>query len=467
MAHPQYDIVETRLTNLTALLRTQYDADVPDLAYRLGSPTARIIKPAEEVVQSSKVYQMTTGHSDSSRAGKDLSKDFDAPRRSTAAQVKIRLDHTDPTANDFRRIDAIARLSIFEIKGMNTPEAAVNIAEMVQTDSIESASESMTILLHADKTAKIGAQSGTKKLNDADNLSDASTYATGNNARILVTDNSIGIFSRNMYLDFYTAAGVLVADNIRVTDVNVVDYSIGLEHTDETTTANLNGLANTVVIYRSGEKDAGFLGGFGETFKATIASGDSWFGDLDRSTAANRHLLPIRLNGTGSATQVAKSHMNNMARHIGYKIRDSGQAVPSVALMGIDLSDELREGIGNNALVQQDAVNSGDYTFGEMGLTFQHPVLGQVTILGDAAASNTRMMLLNPGDWRMQYGYTKGIDVVTRGAGDWERMEGTNTHGGGSMFYRREGFMVATPYCKRINRQVVTNNLIGKGASVA
>jgi len=467
MAHSNQSIVESRLTNLSDALRSQYDPEVPDMAYRLGSPTSRIIRPSDRVTMASDWYQMVTGHADSSRAGKSLDADFGAPRKGTVSKIQIRLDEQVSAANDFRRVDAIARLSRFDVMHMNNPESAVNIAEKVTMDSTESVNETSTILMHADKTAQIGTVDGTPKNNDSENFSAATTYTSGaTEARITLAGNSVGIYSPNMYLDFYTSAGVLIANGVRITDVNVSDYSCGLALTDESNQADLDNLADTHYIYRSGEKDCGFLGGFGEAMKGTIASGDSWFGGVDRSTSSYRHLLPVKINSTGSATAISKSHLDQMASKLGYRMREES-GVATVWLGGVDLAEQLRQDIGNEALVNTTAEDNGQYTFGELGVTYMHPTVGRVTILGDAAAKNDKCMLLNPEDWEMLHGYSKGIEIVTGGAGmgDWERVPGENTVGGGSMYYRREGYSVKTPYCKKLNRQALLDNMTGTGAA--
>jgi len=302
---------ESVFTNLAAVRQKIYDKTFPEMNAELGSPSARIVRMSDEILGASTTFQMSTGRADSARSNSSMDTDYSVPQQSAVTSLEVRLNDRDASKNDFRRIDVLSRISMSDrIRAGNDPSFAVNLMHRVVKQSIDSAITSISKLLNSPASGKIAAQNGAAKLDDAENYTAASTYASGTEARIVIDGGAIAMFSPNNIVDLYDSSGNLLADSLLVGYVNVVDYSIGLKITDASTVANLDALADNAEIFRSGERGQGFIGGFSETFKKDITAGDSWFGGLDRSTTDGRNFLPIRLNTTATTRTACASHRN-------------------------------------------------------------------------------------------------------------------------------------------------------------
>lgn len=453
--------------NLTALLRNVFAAEVPDMMYRHGNPIARLIRPGEIVNstgtagdEGGRVFQMRTGYADSARATNDALADFKSPRQSRADKIRVRFNVDDPTQNDITRMETSARINIADMRRASDAGVAVDIAQNSIRDAVEGLNEADEILMHTDKTAVIGTVNGAPKANDNTVYASASAYGAGTtSARIKVSNYSIGIFKPNMHLDFYNGAA-LVADECRITDVNYEDFSFGIALTDRSTVANLNGVLNTHSIYRSGEKDQGYKGGLAELFKTSYA-GDSWFGGTDRSAQDKRHFQPIRTRTDATSTARMSSRiMSTLIRAVS-QFRGMDRVQTNYALvMGLEAVDNWRDDVSNAATNMQSAQGRSALQDGENGLFYTHPAIGRIDIVATRTARNDRAILFLPSDMQKLYGDFRGLEIVSNGNGGiWERVPGTGVNGGGSVFYRYEALMYATPFATNINSMAAAFNI--------
>jgi hypothetical protein len=453
--------------NLTVLLRNVFAQSVPDMMYRHGNPLARLIRPGEIVnstgagaEEGGRVFQMRTGYADSARSTLTALDDFKSPRQSRADKIRVRFNIEDPSQNDINRMETASRINIADMKRASDAGVAVNIAENSIRDAVEGLDEADEILMHSDKTAAIGTINGPPKNNDDSVFTSATTYTPGSNsARILVSNYSIGIFKPNMHLDIYNGAS-LVADEVRITDVNYEDFSVGIALTDRSTVANLNGVLTTHTIYRSGERNQGYKGGFGELFKTSYAA-DSWFGGTDRNSADKRHFQPIRTRTASASTaRMSDKIMAVLVRAVS-QFRGMDRITSNYSLvMGLEAVDNWREDVSNAATNMQSAQGRAALQVGEEGLFFTHPALGRINITATRTARNDRAILFLPSDMQKLYGDFKGLDIVSNGNGGiWERVPGTGVNGGGSVFYRYEALMYSTPFASNLNSMAAAFNI--------
>lgn len=469
MSLTQLQIVEAAGIGLTSLLRTQYDREVPDVLYRHGNPILQRIKPGRIVPSTGAnggeggwEFQMRTGFADSARSTLDASRDFRTPRKSSADKLRVRFSIDNPANNDINRIDTGARLHVADLKrAAQNPGVAVDIVKNVVTDATEGINATAEILMHSDKTGQIGAINGTPKAIGTTDYAAAAAYSSGaTSARIKVDEYSFAIFKREMHLDFYTSAGVLQADAIKVIDVNEADFSIGLQTTDDTTVADLDLLSDGDYIFRAGERNAGFKAGFGEIFKTSYAN-DSWFGGKDRSAAGNGHYIPVRTRVTGVSTEnVSNRIVDKLFRSLAYRQGSLETKMRPTLVMGAEMVDNWRYDVADATVVNRNTVDAGKLQTGEDGISYVHPAVGRVDVVATLTARNDRLYVIYPEDWEMLYGDFKGLEYLSGTSGNvWERVPGTGTEGGGSVFYRMEALTYMTPFCSRPNKQAVAFSL--------
>lgn len=472
MSLTNQQIAEAGAVNLTSMLMPKFDGPVVNQVHRHGNPLARLIRPGEIVPLShdaadegGRTFRMRTGFGDTARAGLDLLADINAPRRSRSDKIRVRCNAVDSANNDVHRIETAGRLNFFDMKRAGeSPDEAAEIAQQHIEDAVSGYDTTIEVLMNVAKDAVIGLVNGTKKNNDAPDYGTATTYTSGStSARFKVDNGSIGLYRENMHITVRNPSGdALRADELRITDVNYEDFSIGVTTTDRTAASvdNLNGIADNDEIYRSGEEDSGFKGGFGEIFKTSYAS-DSWFGGVDRNSADKRHFIPIRTRISASTSHMSESIMNTLARAVGYKAGGDGVEQRYSIVMGQVAVDDWRRDEAAGTTKNRPAVGGDRIQSGELGLVYAHPILGKVNIVATQTAPDDRAVLFYPPDYQMLFGGLRGTHVLTGSttAGMWERTPGNNTHGGGSMYYRYEGVKFCTPFPQNINRMAVAFNI--------
>ena len=224
---------------------------------------------------------------------------------------------------------------------------------------------------------------------------------------------------------------------------------------------NCDSIANNHVIYRSGEKDQGFLTSFGEIFKETISSGDSWVGGVDRSTIENMYLIPQMFRRNASTTVVAgQSQLDQAAEALAYQA-GKDRTKPMTAIAGNKLITTIRNSIANHSISMNSSTSNATHKFGNTGVSYVHPELNEIELVGDHTARNDRLIMLDTSDIEIFYGAMRGVEILTRnqGFGLFERMEGTNSVRGGSKIFKVEGTSWMTPIVHGMHRMVCIHNL--------
>lgn len=459
MSNPTYyNQVEAVQRTTSQLIREEYLPEIPEMIWMAGSPTNRLLKPSSKVAHAANqglIERVITGRANSGRATRTLLADFKKGRTSTADRIQVRLNYDDPSANDFTSIEAATALPYYDFNSTG-PDAAMQVLERAQTDVFDSIDYTTSVLMHSDSNGSIGAVNGTPKAAYDDELTyaGAAAYATGTTASIAVDGHTIGVFKENVYLDFYTAAGALVADEVQIVAVNYEEQSLSLALSEDSSVANLDSLADNNVIYLAGTKGAGFKCAFGEMFKTSYTS-DSWIGGVDRGAANKKHWVPIRTRtGASSSAPMQKSFLDDAARAIGYRTSESEDAMNPVFIAGSEIIDNLRSDIGDAAIGMEDVQNRGGYTIGELSVGYQHPVIGRMDLVGDYTAKNSVGYMLYPEDLTVFNAEVVGPVVMSEGTSGrgFERVEGSESNSGGSKFYKLEVMDQKCPFFTRINR---------------
>lgn len=466
MSNPSfYNQTEAVQRTVDQLIRESYMPEIPELLWKVGSPTLRLLKPSEKLAHAANggiIQRVITNRANSGRATGTLLADFKRGRTSTAARVKLRLDYDTPADNDFISIEASTAIPWHDFVTGGS-DAAETVLSRAQDDVFDSLDYTTSVLMHSDATGSIGAINGTKKkeFGSEGTFADASAHAGGDtHASFLVDGHTIGVFKEGVHLDAYTSAGVLTADEMRIDKVNYEENSISVVLSELSTVDNVDDLTDNDVIYLAGTKGAGFKCAFKEMFKADYAS-DSWVGGIDRSAQGNRHWIPIRTRSGAATMPMTKAFLDNAARAIGYRTSESEQEAP-VFLAGAEIIDNFRSDVGDSAIVNEGATDRGSYTIGELALSYQHPVLGRVNLVSDYTAVNDRGYLLFPEDMEMYFAEMMGPVVMSDGTSGkgFERVEGADPNSGGSKFYKLEVMEQKAPFFKRINRAASIANIL-------
>ena len=452
------DAAQAITLNLAStLIREKYMTDVATLSWRHGQNFTRLFKPSEELVFGDGITQQAiTRRSDSARSTRTPLADFGNATKMTGAKVKVRWSDTDPTAHDFCRLEGIAELSLMALQPTDMTAEAINVAEEVERQVNQNIEDSFPILANAKSNGRLCLINGDIKNNSDVNYTDCTTFtANGTTARFLVDGGSTAPLWPGAYIDIRNTAGTLLADNLQITHCNPADgtagvFSVAVTTTDETTTGDLDGLAaddDNSELFRSGEYGSGYRGSFREWFDAPAAS---FIGGVDRSAAAYQWLNPI-VYEPGTATvpvTISRDHFDTLAQSMQY-VNEDGMSV--VFAGHTDLVQTLRRSIGTDATFNTGVVNDGEYTFGEMGITYIHPQFGKVTIVGDYSMSPDRMHALSVQTWKRFYYKTRGFQWLPgdSGMGLFFRKAGSRQNGGKSMFVRAEGFQNDTIWCDK------------------
>lgn len=464
MSNPTYYQQSEAVQRTTSqLIREEYLPEIPEMIWKVGSPTNRLFRPSSKIAHAANqglIERVITGRANSGRATRTLLADFKKGRRSTADRINIRLNYDDPSANDFTSIESSTALPWYDFTSSGA-DASMQVLERAQADVFDSIDYTTSVLMHSDSTGAIGLINGTPKLGYDDELTyaGAATYASGSEASFPVDGHTIGVFKENVYLDFYSAAGVLLADEVRIVAINYEEKSLSVALSEDSTVANLDDLVDNAVIYLAGTYGAGFKCAFAEMFKTTYAS-DSWVGGVDRGAADKKHWVPIRTRMSASSAPMQKSYLDDACRAIGYRTSEAEGESP-VFIAGSEIIDNLRSDIGDAAISTESVNDRGTYTIGELAVGYQHPVVGRINMVGDYTAKNSVGYMVFPEDMTVFHAEVVGPVVMSEGTSGkgFERVEGSESNSGGSKFYKLEVMDQKCPFFTRINRSAGVFNI--------
>lgn len=441
------------LEDVSALAQTQYFPELlGQYPGRFGINTNKWFKPAEKVAVGTGItVQVEVAPADSARFTDDVLSAIAAPDTLDPASVTIRFNKTDATANDFSRVSASVQTSEYDIQEAGRG-AIVDFVERVYRNVKSDFEEKLAIHRNLARTSLLALVNGTPTQND--HRLHASATATASNTagvRFPIDNGSIARFRRGSRIDVVSAAGVVRATNIRVTDVNTQDDSIGCEFvstgiTARQSTGNVANIADDDEIFFSGERNKGIYS-VGAWFTMPAATGDSFIGGLNRQSQANRWMVPtVTREGVASA-QVTTAMFNDLAIAMGYK---DEAGIGGILVSDPKVHQRLRGQIGEDAFIQNpiDASRMKRFAhFGNIGLMYQHPTFGLIQVTADPLMPNTTVRFLVPETWRTYYYASKGLQPIRENGGHWYRLNENTPNTGKGLIWKADWFATLCDFC--------------------
>lgn len=472
MAQPA-DSAFTLGTVSEAIFRQYFPTFLRQVFFSSAQRTNRLIAPENEpVTGDGKYYKFKTASGDYTRVNTSMLADVEQGRSWSAKELKLRFDALNAASNDFTRLAYSIRVSDLEVRGLSSGGSR-SIVDVV-TEALENASDDymfkLACMRHLDRTGSLCAISGTKKLNDAFTMTDASAYSNGSTSfRAFITSGSPARIQVGYEYDIYDTSGNLVLNNVVATDPsNVGDTtdgtstgqaSVAFALTSRSLQANCDSVASTNLIYFTGTRNScPYSLGSWLTYPSTS---DSFIGGVNRTSSGNRYLLP-HFVGRGQTTRtIDRSIFDTMADQHTNRADDGNLA--AVAIMEPRLHTTLRRAIGEEALKllpADDETSRRDGTFGLTGLKYIHPAFPTgVVLYGDPIATQGVVRVIRPQDWRMAcYGSSEPYFPPGE-QGKFYRVSSSTPGAGKSLFWQADGYMMFADFCQFPGRQIVIDAL--------
>jgi len=447
------------LEDVSDIVQTQYFKNY-EVNYhdRFGRVLNKMFSPSAEVITGDgKTMQTELAPADTVRANSDPLGEFAAPDILEAEAVRVRFNRqTAPTGHDFTEFSASCQFDDLTIENASKG-TIVDVADRVYKQVQGQFDEHLAVLRHAPRSARIALVNGTPRLNDHWTFASATSTATNaGGARLQVDNGSIAALRRGARIDFVNASGTVVAGNVRVTDVNPADLSIGVAFTSSgsgvlagrVSTGNLASVADNHTIVYSGEYNKG-LYSLGAWFGRPTA-GESFIGGVDRTTAGFRWMLPISTREGSSNTPLTKSHFNDLAIAMGFLIEDGQDGM--VFVTDPTLNQKLRDEIGEEAFFQIPEGSSDAkrvMKFGSLGLNYQHPQFGLTKILVDPLMPAGTVRVLDPSTWKTLPYLWQGLKPMKENGAHWYRMPSATPGNGKSKIWKADWYCNMTDWCTR------------------
>lgn len=419
-----------------------------------GKTTNSLFKPLGEMIGGDgKTMQCEIAPIDTVRFNNDPLGDIADPDNFEEATVKFRYSATTLSSNDFSEVSCSAQVDdVTMANGSNG--AIVDTAERVYSQLVPNFGRSVAIHRHVGRTARLALVNGTPKQNDKKYFNGCAATPTNTTGfRVPVDTGSIAYFRRGVRLDFYSSGGVLHAGNVRVTDVNTTDLSIGVQFNSapvqpgRTSTGDVSTIADNDEIFFSGERNKG-LYSFG-AYCSVPSTGDSFIGGRDRNSATYRFLNVLTTREGETARQIRMSDLDDFSIASGF-LNDNERS--AVWMTDLNLHQSMRNILGEDAFVQ---IPEGDTrmkrfgNYGSVGLNYQHPTWGLVKLIADPFAVANTIRVLVPETWRtLSYGW-KGLKFLPGAiAKNWYRVP-TGNGTGLSKVYKVDAYALMGDWCFR------------------
>ncbi|MCP4645601.1 MAG: hypothetical protein GY851_34470 [bacterium] len=449
---------DTILGSLSGLLMVGYFPHVTSMVQERGTPTMKNIGWDDSLAtQGSNFMKIEVGAADSGRPSAHILGDFGTPNKSRTAQLEYKYlpNSTDPQAQEFRVINTAARINAAEMDSvMNGNQTLDDLAARAMNQAVDSLNMAPSFMVHSDKNGGLGTV-GVKK-DFALGYGAAGTYTSGaTSATLTLSGHSIGAFKRDLIIDIYNGDS-MVADNLRIIRMDPINDAVMVEITTDSTVANLDSIAATHTIYRSGAKGVGFACAFNEIVK-TDYSGDSsspWM-RLDRTLPANSIYVPEHIHRLGETTskQVEITDLSALADSMEPYIDGDNNRPTYRDYMGTRMLQTLRDNTDDSQIrVVDGSTDNGTRKVGASKIVFTHPVLGDIELEGDPCAREDRMLLVPDGVVKFKAAGNKEMRVFPGENGVWGRVPGANANGAGTKEWKFEADKVMTMVCSRFDQ---------------
>lgn len=453
------------LEDVSAIIQQQYFPEFTEEAPgRFGAVVNKYFKPSMDAITGDgKTMQVEIAPGDTVRFGTDPLGPFASPDVFQAGSIKVRFNKNTPANSDFSHISASCQTNDIDLEVAGRG-SIIDFVERMFKQIMPEYDEKLAIHRHLSRTASVGTLTDTPKQNNTFNYDQAAatpTSATG--ARVKVAGGSISYFRPGTRIDVYNTSGAPVLTNLRVTDSNPADSSIGLEYVAGGSGSNPvrnsgpspasfvgANLASGYVLYYSGEKDAGMYS-LGAYFSAPTTT-DSFIGGVNRASITNgnyRWMVPVTTRAGATSATLTKSMVDDLAISMGYR-DESEQGV--VITTSPDLHQKLRNEYTEAAFLN---IPDGDNrlkrfaNFGTMGLNYQHPVFGLVKVISDVLHVPNTVRVIVPETWRSLYYGFRGLKMMPGTKGGWYRVTETTPNTGLSKIWKCDWYALQTDWCSQ------------------
>ena len=427
------DNVIAYLTTWSDAFEQFYRPGVGDYLKRFGKTTRMIPKnPKRKVIGSSMEVTMKTRKNRSARITNDLLAPPPDPGPGAYTTYKVRFDAETAASNDFSALQIGFRTHWYDIKKRTDATFKDSMGDFIRQDiedGLQDVAEEFAGSFHYGKNQKLATISAIKK-NDSDRWDSASAHADGQTTALLkLTNCAIAHIADGDLIDIYDNTGnVFTHKNVRVVNVNPVDYTIviSIESSPNTVdnggsdVAHFNTLndsvtddGDTVEVYLSGVLTAGST----ETAPTMKGSLDNFFDptqDYFNIAAANRldatyrTLMPVRIDAAagGSAVQLTEDHFRQAGEAVGWANGSYLDADKRVVVMNRDQYRAVNllqkdSGMTILAALQSDVGKEMNKAFGFDGWTMHDPTLGTVALSVDDMATYGVIDFLDMSTWEM------------------------------------------------------------------
>ncbi len=436
---------------------TNYEQEWSDW---FGKNTNQLIRPhTETIMGDGKTMNFELAPGDTVRFATTMLGAFADPDTFDPGVIKVRFNK-QTSANDFVRVSGSCQTNDIDLEaGKNG--SIVDFVERMQAQIEPAYDEGMAIHRNIGRSARLALVNGTPTLNNGTaidataGVASSSTATNTGGARFKIDNGSIAYFRAGRRIDICNATtGVAYAANVRVTDVNVVDSSIGVafgttgSHATRLSTGNLASVVDNAEIFMSGERNAGMYS-LGAYFTAPTA-GESFIGGVDRTTSDYRFMNPLHVNYSASPTPLTKSVVDTLSKAMQYR---SESEIAVVLTTDLDLHQKLRNEYTEAAFLN---IPDGDNrlkrfaNFGALGLNYQHPAFGLLKIVADVLQTSGTLRAVIPANWRaLQYG-RKGLRMMPGqggGRNGWYRVTESAPNTGNSMIWKCDFYALHCDWC--------------------
>lgn len=451
MAEPFASSTTLTLDAVSAVIQEQYFPQFIEQINRAGATTNRLFKPSGSPVVGDGIwFQNETAPSDTVRLNTDMLANDQQPSPFTAAKIKARFNQSDPTSNDFTRFAGVGRVDMWTLEN-GSGGTIIDIAQRIYQEIFTGYDFTLARARNANRTLKL-CETSTKTNSDGLYSGGCSAYTTGaTSCRLVITAGSIANLAQGSRIDIYTSGGVIVFSDAVVVSCNPADPagpSVSLARYNSSSTANFDSVTSGQYVYPVGQKDQGMYS-MGAWFSRPTST-DSFIGGVNRFTPANQWLVTTATREGQTARLIQKSDFDALANAMNF-IQD-GTIPISVAITDVPMNTALREAIGNDALITWPSTGGNDdryANFGSMGLLWQHPAFGKVSILADPLAVSNTVRFMVPDDWMALSSRFNGLHWMPGTQGIWNRMVADTPNTGYGYFFQCDAVAAHLDYCKR------------------
>lgn len=455
----------TYLEDVSAIAQTQYFPDFTEESPKLfGSTTNKLFDLDEqEITGTGKTLQFELSRGDTVRFSDTPLGAFASPDAFVPGTLTVRFNRQTTSSNDFSEISASAQVDDIDVQEAGKG-SIVDFVDRIYRAIMPEYEERLAIHRHLPRSGIVAALDGsTVARNNSYYFSGATATASNTNGlRAIVTSGSIAAIRPGSRIDFLNPTTFAVnAGNVRVTDVNPADRSIGVEFVTtglptRFSTGNLANVGTTDKIVFSGEYNKGMYS-MGAWFGRPTA-GETFMGGVDRTTSNYRWMLPTSTREGVTSAKINKSMFNDLAISMGFRSEDAQRGL--VWMTDPTIHQALRDEIGEDAMIplEADSPMGKRYAqFGFTGLNYQHGQFGIVKIESDPLCPPNVVRALSLGTWKGLYYGWKGLRPLKETGNHWYRMNETTPNTGRSKIWKADWYALQTDFCKLpwLNGQVL------------